>query len=187
MAGADPLSGPALLDAAHGIDAFDCGVSALNEYLAKQAFVDQRSGKSRTYAACRGDRVVAYFSLATASLVASDATERAAKGQGAHDIPAILLARFAVDLAEQARGLGSSMLVEALARCSAAAEIVGVRVVLVHAKDERARDFYLRHDFERSPANPLQLMILMKDVRKTLESLQSGPASADRIAPADDV
>ena len=56
----------------------------------------------------------------------------------------------------------------ALARCAQAAEIVGVRLVLVHAKDDGPRTFYAKHDFEPSPANPLQLMILMKDVRRTL-------------------
>jgi hypothetical protein len=47
-------------------------------------------------------------------------------------------------------------------------DIVGVRVVLVHAKDDGPRAFYMRHGFEASPINPLQLMILIKDVRKTL-------------------
>lgn len=171
MTDAEPLLGPVPLDAAHSVETFACGVDALDEFLVKQALSDRRAGKSRTYVACRGRRVVAYFSLATASVAASDATERAVRGQGPQAIPAILLARFTVDRAEQGRGLGGALLVEALARCAEAAEIVGVRVVLVHAKDGRARDFYLRHDFEPTPANPLQLMILMKDVGRTLESL----------------
>jgi hypothetical protein len=60
------------------------------------------------------------------------------------------------------------MLVDALARCAQAADVVGARLVLVHATDDRARSFYLKHDFEPSPTNPLHLMMLMKDVRKTL-------------------
>lgn len=103
-----------------------------------------------------------------ASITPDDATERAAKGQGLQAIPAILLARFAVDRAEQGHGLGTAMLLDALGRCAQAAEVAGVRVVLVHAKDDGPRSFYLKHDFEASPVNPLQLMILMKDVRKTL-------------------
>jgi GNAT superfamily N-acetyltransferase len=169
LASADPLLGPFPLDASQSVEGFDCGVAALNDYLSKQALADQRAGKSRTYVVGRGGRVAAYFSLAAASLAAEDGTERAARGQGPQDIPAVLLARFAVDRSEQGSGLGSAMLVEALARCAEAAEILGVRVVLVHAQDEQARAFYPRHDFEPSPANPLQLMILMKNVRKTLQ------------------
>jgi predicted N-acetyltransferase YhbS len=168
LASADPLLGPSLLDPTHAVENFDCGVPALNDHLVRQALDDQRAGKSRTYVATRGGLVVAYFSLAAASLAPQDATERAAEGQGSPDIPAILLARFAVATSEQRRGIGRGMLLEALARCAQAAEIVGVRVVLVHANDEGARAFYARHDFEPSPANPLQLMILMKDARQTL-------------------
>jgi len=164
----DRLVGPRPFDASDDVDAFDCGAAALNEYLIERAVGDQRAGKSRNYVATRGGRVVACFSLAAASLAPSDAPERAAQGQGAHDIPAILLARHAVNQEEQGRGLGSALLVDALARCAEAADIVGVRVVLVHARGKRARDFYQRHDFEPSPSNPLQLMILVKDVRKTL-------------------
>jgi GNAT superfamily N-acetyltransferase len=168
LASADPLLGPLPLDATHGVERFDCGVHALNDYVSRQALIDQKAGKSRTYVAARGGQVVAYFSLAAASLAPEDASDRAAKGQGSQGIPAILLARFAVCAGEQRRGIGSGMLLEALARCAQAAEIVGARVVLVHAKDDGARAFYAKHDFEPSPANPLQLMILMKDVRRTL-------------------
>jgi predicted N-acetyltransferase YhbS len=168
LASADPLLGPFLLDAAHGVERFDCGVPTLNGYLISQALTGQKAGKSRTYVAVRGGVIVAYFSLAAASLAPEDATRRAAKGQGLQHVPAILLARFAVATSEQRRGIGRAMLLEALARCAQAAEMFGVRVVLVHAKDDAPRAFYANHDFEPSPANPLQLMILMKDVHRTL-------------------
>jgi GNAT superfamily N-acetyltransferase len=170
LAGSDPLVSPAPLDASQAVDAFDCGVEVLNDYLASQALADQRAGKSRTFTATRTGAVAAYFSLAAASVAPEDATARAARGQGAQAVPAILLARLAVDRSEQGGGVGSGMLVDALGRCAHAADIVGVRVVLVHAKDAGARDFYLKHDFEPSPVNPLQLMVLIKDVRKTLRT-----------------
>ncbi len=168
MASADPLLGPLPLDTTHGVERFDCGVPALNGYLVDRALADQKAGKSRTYVAVRDRLVVAYFSLAAASLVPETATERAVRGQGSRQVPAILLARFAVATREQRRGIGRAMLLEALARCAHAAEILGVRAVLVHAKNDGPRAFYVRHDFEPSPANPLQLMILVKDVRRTL-------------------
>lgn len=164
----EPLRAPEPLDASHEVAEFDCGVPALNEYLATRALADQRAEKSRTYVAVRARRVVAFFSLAASSIEPEEATERAAKGQGRHPIPVILLARLAVDVSEQGRGLGEAMLIEALLRCAAAATAIGARAVLVHAKDEGARSFYEKYGFESSPTNRLHLIILMKDVRRNL-------------------
>jgi GNAT superfamily N-acetyltransferase len=152
----------------HDVAVFDCGVPALNVYLTKQALADQRAEKARTFVAVRGRHVVAFFSFAAASVEPQDATARLARGQGAQAIPVILLARLAVDTSEQGRGLGGAMLVEAVARSAQAANIIGARAVLVHAKDPSARRFYEKHDFEPSPSNPLHLIVLMKDIRKSL-------------------
>ncbi len=168
MPGADLLQGPLPLDAAHDVEQFDSGARDLDDYLKRRALSDQRAGKSRTFVALRAGRVVAFFSLAAASIEPVDATERAARGQGAQPIPAILVARLAVDAAEQGHGLGGAMLVEALARCAQAAGVVGARVVLVHAKTAGARLFYERFGFEPSPTHPLHLILLMKDVRRSL-------------------
>jgi GNAT superfamily N-acetyltransferase len=81
-------------------------------------------------------------------------------------IPVVLLGRLAVDRKEQGRSLGSNLLRDAITRTVEAAEIIGVRALLVHALNERARDFYLHHDFEPSPTDPLHLMLLIKDARK---------------------
>jgi predicted N-acetyltransferase YhbS len=167
---AEALLGPELLDAAHAVATFDCCVSALNDYLARQALADQRADKTRTFVATRGGRVAGFFSLAAASVEPESAIARLAKGQGAQAIPVILLARLAVDLSEQGRGVGRGLLVEALARCAQAADIIGARAVLVHAKTARARAFYARFGFEASPTNPLHLVILMKDARKTFSA-----------------
>jgi GNAT superfamily N-acetyltransferase len=167
---ADPLFGPEPLGPHHDVAAFDCGVPALNDYLVDRALHDARAGKSATQVACRRDRVVAYYSLTAGSVEPTDTTERLAKGQGRQAIPVIVLARLAVDLAEQGRGLGEQMLLQALARSAEAATLIGVRAVLVHAKDAAARRFYERHGFEPSPTHPLHLVLLMKDLRKTLGS-----------------
>ena len=164
----DSLHGPRLLTQGDDLTAFDCGVTSLNHYLAGRAYSDQQAGKSRTYVATRHDRVVGYFSVAAASIEPSDATERAAKGQGAQQIPAVLIGRLAVDKTVQGQGMGEALLVEALRKSAAAAETIGARAVLVDALDEGARNFYAKLGFEASPSNPLHLMMLMKDVRKTL-------------------
>lgn len=141
---------------------------ALNEYLLDRALPDARAGKSVTQVACRKERVVAYYSLAAGSVEPDATTGRLAKGQGRQAIPVIILARLAVDLAEQGRHLGEQMLLQALGRSAEAASLIGVRAVLVHAKDAAARSFYERYGFEPSPTHQLHLVLLMKDIRKTL-------------------
>ena len=81
----------------------------------------------------------------------------------------MLLARLAVDQTEQRRGLGKALLKDALLRTSQAAEIAGIRALLVHAKDDEARAWYASFDFEPSPTDAYHLFLLMKDLRALLE------------------
>jgi len=92
------------------------------------------------------------------------------KGQGRYPVPVILMARFAVDQAEQGKGYGKALLRDALRRALSGAEAIGGRAFLVHAKDEEARAFYLKFGMEESPTNPLHLFLLFKDIRQTLEA-----------------
>jgi GNAT superfamily N-acetyltransferase len=113
--------------------------------------------------------VVGYYSLTTASVENADAPERLRKGLARHAIPVILLARLAVDHAWRGKGLGAALLLDALRRILAAADIVGVRAVMVHAKDEAARRFYEHFDFDPSPIEPLHMFILLKEVARLLK------------------
>jgi GNAT superfamily N-acetyltransferase len=165
--GAEPLYGPEPPEAWHDVSSFDCGVPALNDYLIDRALADSRAGKSQTHVASRAKVVVAY-SLAAGSVAPADVSAWLVKGRGRQAIPVIMLARLAVHSSEQGQALGESMLFQALARTADAARLIGVRAVLVHAKDAAARSFYEKYGFERSPAHPLHLVLLMKDIRKTL-------------------
>lgn len=164
-----PVLRPKSLASGDVTEGFSCGAPSLDDYLARWALADQRAEKSRTYAAVAGERVVAYYSLAAGAVLPSDAPERVTRGQGAQPIPVILLARLAVDARYQHRHLGEGMLLDALVRCVSAADVIGARAVLVHAATTVARGFYLRYGFEPSPASPLHLMLLMKDVRASLK------------------
>jgi GNAT superfamily N-acetyltransferase len=84
-------------------------------------------------------------------------------------VPVILLSRLAIDAKHRGQGLGAQLLRDAITRAVAAAEIIGVRALLVHAVDEQARAFYARFDFEPSPTDPLHLLLLMKDARALLD------------------
>jgi GNAT superfamily N-acetyltransferase len=161
------LHRPVLLSPAHDVSEFDCGKQPLNDFLRRFALENQRSGKSRTYVATRGEKVVAFYSLAPGGVAPLGVPARIAKGQGSQDIPVILLARLAVDKAEQGKGIGAHVLLDALRRAVEGAEVIGGRAVLVHAQDEEARHFYQRYGFEVSPTDDLHLLMLVKDLRKT--------------------
>ena len=152
----------------HEVDGFDCGKEPLNGFLKRFALVNQRNGSAVTYVACRGQRVVGYYSLAVGSVMFEAAPGRISKGLARHPVPVMLLTRLAVEIGEQGTGMGKGLLKDALLRTVQAADIAGIRALLVHAKDEVARDWYLRYDFEVSPTDPLHLFLLLKDIRTIL-------------------
>ncbi len=162
---------PEPLGKQHRIDDFDCGEPPLDDWLKRHALGAQASGSSRVFVTTLdGETVVGYYALAAAQVAPDDATARALKGQPrVRPVPAILLARLAVDRGHQRTGLGRSLLQDVLLRCVDAAEAIGARVLLVHAKHEAAKAWYSQFDFEESPTDPLHLMMLMKDVRAFLE------------------
>jgi GNAT superfamily N-acetyltransferase len=167
-----PYRRPEPLGKEHRVDDFDCGEPALDDWLKRHALGAQASDSARVFVTTLedGETVVGYYALAAAQVTPEDATSRALKGQPrARPIPAVLLARLAVDREHQRAGLGRSLLQDVLLRCVDAAEAIGARVLLVHAKHEAAKAWYSQFDFEESPTDPLHLMMLMKDVRAFVE------------------
>lgn len=163
-----PLKTPILLEDLHSVDDFDCGVEALNDYLKEFAFINNQNNSGRTYVAARNNRVVGYYTLAAGSITKKDAPERMGKGLSNHPIPLIILARLAVDKNEQGTGLGKGLLCDALLRTASAADVIGARALVVHAKDNQAKSFYEHFGFEPSPIDPFHLYLLLKDIKKTL-------------------
>lgn len=165
----EPLHAPVLLVKSHQTANFDCGKIPLNDFLIKYALQNQSSGGARTYVMLRGDSVAGYYSLAPASVAPEEAPARVVKGMGRYPVPVILMARFAVDASEQGHGLGRALFRDALRRSLNGAEAIGGRALLVHAKDDDARAFYLKFQMEPSPTNPLHLFLLFKDIRHALD------------------
>ncbi|WP_045875684.1 GNAT family N-acetyltransferase [Pseudofrankia sp. DC12] len=157
-------SAPRPIAASDDLATFDSGEHSLNEWLRQRALGNQAAGVSRCFVTCRDGRVVGYYALVTGAVQRQEASRRIGRGMP-DPIPVILLGRLAVDLKEQGRGLGSHLLRDAISRTVAAAEIVGVRALLVHALHEQAKRFYLHLGFEPSPAHPLHLFLLLKDAR----------------------
>ena len=158
------------LSQSHELLSFDCKNQQLNNWLKRFAWTNQRAETAKTYVAHRNNRVVGYHALVASSALKHEAPERVAQGVANHPVGLVLLARLAVDCTEQGRGLGKALLRDALGRAAQAAEVVGVRAVMVHAIDEAARKFYLHHGFEPSP-DPFQMMMLMKDLRASLNDI----------------
>ncbi|MFM8746845.1 MAG: GNAT family N-acetyltransferase [Aestuariivirga sp.] len=145
---------------------FDCGKEPLDRFLKRYALISQKAGSAQTYVVCRGDRRIAgYYSLAVGAVEHAEAPQRVRKGLARHAVPVMLLARLAVDRQAQGQGLGKALLKDALLRTADAAQIAGIRALLVHAKDEEARAWYERFDFEPSPTDPWHLFLLLKDLR----------------------
>lgn len=162
---------PEPLGATHTLDGFDCGVESLNVWLSEYARGAVASGSARAFVVVdrEQDRVCGYYALAAAAIAHEQATERSRKGRPRHPIPAVLLARLAVDASVQGQGIGAWMMQDAMRRALSASEAVGMRALLVHALDDAARSFYERWGFEPSPTDPRNLQMLFKDIRKSLE------------------
>jgi GNAT superfamily N-acetyltransferase len=155
----------------HDLAPFDCGNVTLNAWLQKYAWTNQQADSAKTYVALAENHVVGYYALTTGSVHKHQSPDRIAQGLANHPIGIVLLARLAVDQTQQGKGLGKALLYDALTRIEEAADIVAVRAVMVHAIDEAARRFYEHFEFEPSPVDPFQLLLLLKDLRRALQSV----------------
>lgn len=154
----------------HLLESFDCGKEDLNRFLKRQAWNSQQAHSAQTYVLAKDLRVLGFYSLAAGSVTHDGATERVRKGLARHSIPVILLARLAIDASVHGKGLGSALLKDALLRSAKAADTIGARALLVHAKDDSAKAFYEHFTFEASPSDPYHLLLIMKDLLQIISA-----------------
>jgi GNAT superfamily N-acetyltransferase len=157
----EPLAGD------HEIDAFDSGVSTLDDWLKRRARRNEAEGASRTLVSCAGRRVIGYYNLAAGSILHTQATGRVRRNMP-DPVPVLLLGRLAVDRAWHRKGLGADLLSDAVLRAIGAAASVGVRAIMVHAISEEAKTFYERHGFRPSPVEPMTLMVTIEEAQRML-------------------
>ena len=153
------LRPPELLSPEHQVSSFACGESVLDEWLKRRALGNQTSGASRTFVVTTDEReVMGYYALAAGAVAHQDAT-RSVRQNMPDPVPVMVLARLAVDARAQGMKLGAALLQDALRRCVLISQNTGVRAMLVHALNERARLFYEYYGFKASPVQPMTLML----------------------------
>ena len=163
---------PELLAARHLLTDFRCRSVEQTTWLVEVARQAHGTGTTRVFVVTEVDQpqVVAYYAWCMASVAIADLPERLRRGAGRYPQPIALLARLGVDQSHEGQGLGAALLLDAITRVASLSEAIGCRGLLVHAESVQARSFYehLIPEFERSPTDPLHLLLLLKDIRRTL-------------------
>ena len=145
------LWAPQPLTARHLLDTFDCGEPSLDEWLKRRALANQLGGASRTFVVADAeDRVVGYYSLAAGAVSRNLATGGVRRNMP-DPVPVLVLARLAVERNAQGMQLGAALLQDAVNRAVSVSQNAGVRALLVHALDDKAKQFYLHYGLVESP------------------------------------
>jgi GNAT superfamily N-acetyltransferase len=152
---------------------FSCGKPDLDDWLKTRAGQQERADNTRTFLAVDGLRVIGYYATTAYRIGLDEAAEMYGVGKRAYPIPAVLLARLAVDTGFQGRGLGSKLLLHAISQIAEASRHVGFEVVVVHAIDRDAVTFYAQCGFTQFQDDGLNLFMPVKNLLATLDSLST--------------
>jgi GNAT superfamily N-acetyltransferase len=166
--GGDAVGAPERISPEHDVSSFRSGLAVLDDWLKRRALPNEQTGASRTYVVCAGNkRVMGYYALANGGVAVEAATGRTRRNMP-DPVPAMVLGRLAVDEAYQGGGIGRGLLRDAILRLVQAAEIGGIRAILVHAISEEAKRFYEGWGFSLSPLDPMTLMITMGNAERAI-------------------
>ncbi|MBU2774330.1 N-acetyltransferase [Acidithiobacillus ferrooxidans] len=159
----------------HRRDTFRCGEEALDRWLAEYAVQQQDKGLSRTFVLLDEDRpdILAGFYSLTADALSPDTFPEAFSRRypGQYPIPAIRLVRLARNIVLKGQDVGELLLVDALSRMVSASDQVGVAVIVVDAKSDRAKSFYEKYGFKLFPDNTMMLWLRIADARNATQRL----------------
>ncbi|WP_337906931.1 GNAT family N-acetyltransferase [Iningainema tapete] len=161
------LQAPQPIKPEHQWEDFDSGNPKLNDWLRKRARKNEDSGASRTYVVTVGQKVIAYYCLANGSVLNTSAPSRVRRNMP-DPIPVMVIGRLAVDCNWQGKGIGRALVRDAVLRTLQAANIAGIRAILVHAISEEAKQFYVKCGFISSPVAPMTLVVTIADAKVAL-------------------
>jgi predicted N-acetyltransferase YhbS len=161
------LTPPEPLSEAHDCAVFNSGEPSLDGWLQRRAGANQVSGASRTFVTCEDNRVVGYYALASGAVTLELAPGRFRRNMP-NPIPVVVLGRLAVDQTWQGKGIGRALFRDAAQRVAHAAEVIGIRGIVVHAISEEAKRFYLALGFEPSAHGEMTLLVTLTDIRAAL-------------------
>jgi GNAT superfamily N-acetyltransferase len=162
------IEAPELLAGHHLLADFSSGVASLDDWLKRRALANQVSGASRTYVACEAMRVVGYYALASSGVTPAAAPGRFRRNMP-DPIPVVVLGRLAIDHRHRRRGLDRALFHDAARRVVRAADLIGVRGIIVHAISEEAKAFYTAIGFDPSPLDPMTLLVTLADLRAAMD------------------
>ncbi len=162
-----PFSAPEKLTSSHDVSEFECGESSLDSWLKRRALQNEEAGASRTYVLRARQEIAGYYALATGAIAHVEATGKVRRNTP-DPVPVIILGRLAIASKFQGGGIGSALLRDAVLRIVQAAEIAGIRAILVHAISDQAKRFYEKYGFIPSPTDPMTLMITVADAARIL-------------------
>jgi len=164
---------PEPLTADHDLSGFECRSAEQTDWLCRHARQSTSTGTTRVFVVTEvaSHVVVAYYAWCMAQVGIGAAPKRLQKGAGRYPQPVALLARLGVDIHHERRGLGAALLQDVFARVAELSMRIDCRGLLVHAESIEARELYLHliPEFESSPTDDLHLVLLMKDIRRTLQ------------------
>lgn len=155
-----------VLQAHHQKKSFNCGQDDLNKFIKQYASQHQKSGTSKTYVAIDDDtqQVRGFYYLSSTSIGFDRVDAVLIQQLPRYPLPCVVVGRFAVDQTAQGRGIGKVLLAHALKQVSKVAQIIGVNFVVIHAKDQKAMEFYQRFGFISLTSNPLTLIYPMSEI-----------------------
>jgi GNAT superfamily N-acetyltransferase len=155
------------LEKKHNRKDFDCGNRELNIYLKQYARQNDKSGINKTFVATKTDTpliINGYYTISSSTIDFQSLPEQKKRKLPAYPIPAVLIGKLAVDVSSQGKGLGTELLVNALIRIVKASNEVGIYAVRVDALDDKAKRFYLKHEFIPFEDNSLSLFLPLKTI-----------------------
>lgn len=151
-------------------DSFDCGSLELNNFLKTKARQNQSVGFNKTFVAIEsGDKnkiVRGYYSLSMGEVDLTSLPQDLVKKLPRHPVPVVRMGRLAVDASTKGKGLGKLLMVDAMKRVQTASELIGVFALLVDAKDDSAKTFYLKYGFISLIDEPMTLLLSLASFPK---------------------